>query len=73
MALNQPQEYRAKIINMGGTVRGWIPSPLVALMGGRDGDYMIFHIDKLGKVEVNIRRPTASERKKAAIRKTKET
>lgn len=71
MAKSQPQEYRGKIINMGDTIRGWIPSPVINLLGGKSGDYLIFRMDKAGQVEVSIHRLTASEKRKAALRKTK--
>lgn len=71
MVKSQPQEFRAKVINMGGTIRGWIPAPVVNLLGGRGGDYMVFRMDKAGMAQVSIRRPTASEKREAALRKTK--
>ena len=71
MVKSQQQEFRAKVIPMGGTVRGWIPAPLTASMGGRLGDYMVFRIDATGKAQASIHRPTASEKRKAALRKTK--
>lgn len=71
MVKNQAQEYRGKIINMGDSIRGWIPSPLIKALGGTGGDYMVFRMNQAGKVEVSISRPTASEKRRAASRKTK--
>jgi hypothetical protein len=71
MVKNQAQEYRGKIINMGDSIRGWIPSPLIRLLGGTGGDYVVFHLNQAGKVKVSISRSTASEKRKAVPRKTK--
>jgi hypothetical protein len=72
MVKSQPKEFRAKVINMGGTIRGWIPSPVVNLLGGSGGDYMVFRVDEKGNAKASIHRPTASE-KRAALKKNKES
>lgn len=72
MVSGRTQDYRAKIFNMGGAIRGWIPTPLAREMNARDGDYMVFRLDAAGKVTATIRRPTASEKKRAKTRKTKD-
>ena len=56
MAKREPVDYRARIADDSGVVRGKIPSPLVREMGARPGDYMIFSLDSSGKVTVKVSR-----------------
>jgi hypothetical protein len=65
------QECKAKIFEMGGTIRGWIPTPVARYLKARDGDYMVFHMNEFGKVKVTTERPTAYEKKRSKARKTK--
>jgi len=56
MAKREAADYRARIADDSGVVRGKIPSPLVREMGARPGDYMIFSLDSSGKVTVKVSR-----------------
>lgn len=56
MAKREPTEYRARLANDAGVIRGKIPSPLVRELGGRPGDYMVFRSDGTGKVTVSVTR-----------------
>lgn len=56
MAKREPVDYRARIADDSGVVRGKIPSPLVRDMGARPGDYMIFSLDSSGKCSVKVSR-----------------
>jgi hypothetical protein len=47
-------EYRAKVTNDAGIFRGKIPSPLIRELGGRPGDYMVFHYDGTGRVAMSV-------------------
>lgn len=65
MSKKEAAEYRAKITNDAGIVRGKVPSPLIRELGGRPGDYMVFNYDGASKVAMSISRTRAS-RKTAA-------
>src|ERR671921_499304 len=54
MAKKEPTEYRARLANDAGVIRGKIPSPLVRELGGRPGDYMVFRCDASGKVTATV-------------------
>jgi len=56
MAKREAAEYRAKLTNDAGVIRGKIPSPLVRSLGGRPGDYVVFNSDSEGKVAVTLAR-----------------
>jgi hypothetical protein len=71
MDSNTPQEYRAKVMEIGGMLRGWIPANIARQLKVREGDYIVFRIDAAGKVKVTMRRQTASEKKQSAARQTK--
>lgn len=49
-------EYKAKVTNDAGIFRGKIPSPLIRELGGRPGDYMVFHYDGAGNVAMSVSR-----------------
>lgn len=74
MAKREPTEYRARLANDAGVVRGKIPSPLVREMGGRPGDYMVFRLDA-GRVTVTLSRSKGgtAKFKKGALRKPKKS
>jgi hypothetical protein len=55
MSKREPTEYRARLADDAGVVRGKIPSPLVREMGGRPGDYMVFRLDA-GRCTVTVSR-----------------
>lgn len=63
MAKREPAEYRARIANDSGVIRGKIPSPLVREMGARPGDYMVFHLDSSGKVTASVSRSKGGAKK----------
>jgi hypothetical protein len=54
MPKREPTEYRAKVTNDAGIFRGKIPSPLIRELGGRPGDYMVFHYDGAGRVAMSV-------------------
>jgi len=64
MAKREAAEYRAKLTNDAGVIRGKIPSPLVREMGGRPGDYVVFNSDGGGKVIVSLSRAQEAGPKK---------
>ena len=63
MAKREPSEYRARLANDAGVIRGKIPSPLVRELGGRPGDFMVFSSDAAGRVSVSISRSRAAAKK----------
>lgn len=63
MAKGEPNEYRARLANDAGVIRGKIPSPLVRELGGRPGDYMIFRSEGGGKVTVSVSRSKGGAKK----------
>ena len=75
MAKREPAEYRARLANDAGVVRGKIPSPLVRELGGRPGDYMVFRSDGSGRVTVNVSRSKGGAKKsgKGSPRKAKKS
>lgn len=66
MAKKEPAEFRAKLTNDAGVIRGKIPSPLVKVLGGRPGDYVVFNSDGGGNVAVTLSRSRGGGAKKAA-------
>ena len=62
MAKKEPAEYRARLANDAGVVRGKIPSPLVRELGGRPGDYMVFRSDGSGRVTVDVTRSRGAKK-----------
>jgi len=56
MAKSAAKEYRAKLTDDSGVIRGKIPSPLVREMGGRPGDFVVYRRDDGGKINVSISR-----------------
>ncbi len=56
MVKQEAAEYRAKIGNDFGNIRGKIPAPIVRMLGARAGDYIVFKVDTLGNVTANVRR-----------------
>jgi hypothetical protein len=69
MAKREPAEYRAKLTDDAGVIRGKIPSPLVKELGGRPGDYMVFNSDGAGKVSVSLSRSRGGAKKSAKGKK----
>jgi hypothetical protein len=63
MAKREPTEYRARLANDAGVIRGKIPSPLVRELGGRPGDYMVFRSEGAGKVTVSVTRTKGGVKK----------
>jgi hypothetical protein len=63
MAKREPKEYRARLANDAGVIRGKIPSPFVREMGGRPGDYMVFRCEGPGKVTVSVSRSKSGAKK----------
>lgn len=62
-------EYRAKITDDNGIARGKIPAPLVRDLGAEPGDYMIFNVDKSGRVTMSLARSRGRGRKSASPKK----
>ena len=75
MAKTEPAEYRARLANDAGVIRGKIPSPLVREMGGRPGDYMVFRLDSSGRVTASVSRSKGGAKKsgKGSQRKAKKS
>jgi hypothetical protein len=76
MAKREPTEYRARLANDAGVIRGKIPSPLVRDLGGRPGDYMVFHCAGTGgpvTVTVSRAKAGAKKAKKSSKRGTKKS
>ena len=63
MAKREAADYRARIADDSGVVRGKIPSPLVREMGARPGDYMVFSRDAAGKVTMTLSRSKGGAKK----------
>lgn len=65
-----PAEFRALLSADASVVRGRIPAPLVKLLGGKAGDYMVFNYES-GKATVRISRakPPAKKAAKKAAKK----
>jgi hypothetical protein len=63
MTKGAPTEYRAKLTDDSGVIRGKIPSPLVRALGGRPGDYMVFRSDAAGKVSIAVSRARSGTKK----------
>ena len=63
MGKREAADYRARIADDSGVVRGKIPSPLVREMGARPGDYMIFSLDSSGKCAVRVARSKGGAKK----------
>ena len=63
MAKKEPTEYRARLANDAGVIRGKIPSPLVRELRGRPGDYMVFSSDSSGVVTVTVSRARGGAKK----------
>jgi hypothetical protein len=68
MAQTERQEYRAKVMEIGGMLRGWIPSRIVAGLKARNGDYIVFRKSNTGQVEVSARRQTPSEKRRSVAK-----
>lgn len=64
-----PAEFRALLSEDANVVRGRIPAPLVKLLGGKAGDYMVFKYEG-GKATVSVSRAKKPAAKKAAAKKT---
>ena len=65
MAKKEAAEFKAKLTNDAGVIRGKIPSPLVRMLGGRPGDYVVFNSDSGGKVTVALSRSKGGAKKAA--------
>jgi len=66
MAKSEAAEFKAKLTNDAGVIRGKIPSPLVRMLGGRPGDFVVFNADGGGKFTVALSRTRGGGAKKAA-------
>ena len=50
------EEYRAKVTDDNGLVRGRVPCPLLTDMGARAGDYLTFRLEEPNKVVMTLSR-----------------
>lgn len=66
--MQEPIEYRAKVKEDSGTIRGHIPAKVVSWLGGKAGDTLIFTVESKGKA--TIRKATAAEVKAVEKMKT---
>lgn len=71
MTKRELTEYKAKVTNDAGIFRGKIPSPLIRELGGRPGDYMVFHYDGAGNVAMWLSRSKVSGKASAKSRKAR--
>ncbi|HEX8843802.1 MAG TPA: hypothetical protein VF791_04125 [Pyrinomonadaceae bacterium] len=69
MAKREPSEYRARLTDDAGIIRGRIPSPLVRELGGRPGDYIVFRTDSSGKVTASLSRARGGTKKSSKGRR----
>lgn len=68
MVQAERDEYRAKVMEIGGMLRGWIPARIVAGLKIKIGDYVVFRKNRTGQIEVSGRRQTAIEKRKSTAR-----
>lgn len=64
-------EYRARISDDSGTIRGKIPSPLVRAMGARPGDTMVFRKGKRGQATMSLERERRSSKESGSRSRAK--
>lgn len=63
------EEYKAKIADYEGIIRGKIPAPLVRLLGARHGDHIVFKVGPQKSVTLHVERAAKSSKKKARGRR----
>jgi hypothetical protein len=63
--MRRREEYRAKVTDDNGLVRGRVPCPLLSEMGARPGDYLTFRLDESNNVAMSLSRPRRKAGKKA--------
>ncbi len=63
--MKRREEYRAKITNDSGLIRGRVPCPLLSEINARPGDYLIFRLDDSGKVIVTLSRTSKKSVKRS--------
>ncbi len=54
--MKRREEYRARVTDDKGLVRGRVPCPLLTDMGARPGDYLTFRLDESNKVVMSLSR-----------------
>ena len=54
--MKRREEYRAKVTDDKGLVRGRVPCPLLNDMGARAGDYLTFRLEESNKVVMTLSR-----------------
>ena len=54
--MKRREEYRAKVTDDSGLVRGRVPCPLLTDMGARAGDYLTFRLDESNRVVMTLSR-----------------
>ena len=59
MAKQETIEFEAKLTDDSGVVRGRIPAPLVQLLGGRAGDFVVFRKEG-NRFTLSLRRSTGA-------------
>ena len=64
--MKRREEYKAKVTDDNGLVRGRVPCPLLNELGARAGDLLIFRLDDSGGVVMRLSRST-----KKAVKKSK--
>ncbi|HKQ53105.1 MAG TPA: hypothetical protein VJT74_12090 [Pyrinomonadaceae bacterium] len=63
------EEYRARVTDDNGLVRGRVPCPLLTDMGARAGDYLTFRLEEPNKVVMTLSRLRKSRGKKKSVGK----
>ncbi|HKC62925.1 MAG TPA: hypothetical protein VKB86_04775 [Pyrinomonadaceae bacterium] len=66
-------EYRAKVIDDSGLVRGRIPTPVLNLMGTRPGDSVTFRPTRSGEVIMRVSRARAKAGRKSSRKSSRKT
>jgi hypothetical protein len=54
--MRRKEEYRAKVTDDTGLVRGRVPCPLLRDIGARPGDQLVFRLDESNKVVMRLSR-----------------
>ena len=54
--MKRREEYRARVTDDNGLVRGRVPCPLLTDMGARPGDYLTFRLDESNTVVMSLSR-----------------
>ncbi len=65
---NRKSEYRAKVTDDSGLIRGRVPVPLLKVLGARRGDRITFRLDDSNNVTMHVSRSRKKSSKGAKRR-----